>query len=67
MIYTDTIAADMERPRIADAPDECYKPGYATYLRITDADNATFRIRCKDLALAEAAADAINAAIGAKA
>jgi hypothetical protein len=67
MILSEAVNADMVRPRIADVPSECYTPGCAAYLRITDADNATFRIRCKGLALAEAAAEAINAAIGGEA
>lgn len=66
MIYTDAVAADMTRPRMADVPAVCYMPGVKPEVRIVDMDEAEFRIRCTDLELAEAAAAAINAAIGAK-
>lgn len=62
----DITEVHMPKPTFADVMPDAYAPTFATpVLRIMDARGSVY-ITCVDRALAEAAADAINAAIGVK-
>lgn len=57
---------EMTKPTFAEVMPDAYAPTYnPPVLRIMDAHGSVF-ITCVDRALAEAAADAINQAIGVK-
>lgn len=62
----DIREVEMTKPTFAEVMPDAYAPPFAApVLRIMDARGSVY-ITCVDRALAEAAADAINAAIGVK-